>query len=88
MTCKRDADTSVPGQPLGYPIMAFSPFVINALDRHHMGGGGNDRTEPIGIYRSGPKIEKFFLDCGVNMHIGTGGRLSATTPPTKPRAAQ
>lgn len=36
-------------------------------------------TTPIGIYRSGPKIEQFFLDCGFDMRIGAISRIPATT---------
>lgn len=62
--------------------MAFSLFVINALV-DTITGGGNDRTEPIGKYRSGPKIEKFFLDCGIDMRIGTGRRLTSARRPIR-----
>uniref|UniRef100_UPI001952EC43 hypothetical protein n=1 Tax=Klebsiella pneumoniae TaxID=573 RepID=UPI001952EC43 len=34
---------------------------------------------PIGIYRSGPKIEQFFLDCGLDMQIGSSSRVPAKT---------
>jgi hypothetical protein len=44
------------------------------------GGGAYDRGEPIGIYRSGPKIEQFFLDCGLDMRVGSASRVPATTP--------
>ena len=37
------------------------------------GGSANDPTPPVGIYRSGPQIEQFFLDCGLNMSIGLVG---------------
>lgn len=57
----------------------FSPYVINALVDTITGGGGHDQTQPIGIYRSGPKIEKFFLDCGLDMRIGSSSRVPATT---------
>lgn len=57
----------------------FSPYVIKALVDTITGGGGNDTTPPIGIYRSGPKIEQFFLDCGIDMRIGTNSRVPATT---------
>ena len=57
----------------------FSPFVIKALVDTITGGGGNETAEPIGIYRSGPKIEQFFLDCGINMFIGASSRVPATT---------
>lgn len=58
---------------------AFSPYVIKALVDTITGGSGNDPTPPIGIYRSGPKIEQFFLDCGIDMQIGASSRVPATT---------
>ena len=42
------------------------------------GGAANDETAPVGIYRSGPKIEEFFLDCGFDMRIGPLSRTPAT----------
>src|SRR3546814_6303215 len=57
----------------------FSPFVIKALVDTITGGSGNDNTPSIGIYRSGPKIEQFFLDCGLDMRIGSTSRVPATT---------
>lgn len=57
----------------------FSPFVIKALVDAITGGAGNDTQEPLGIYRSGPKIEQFFLDCGLDMRIGSSSRVPATT---------
>lgn len=57
----------------------FSPFVIKALVDTITGGAGNDNTPPIGIYRSGPKIEQFFLNCGLDMRIGASSRVPATT---------
>ncbi|WP_371421242.1 abortive infection family protein [Tardiphaga sp.] len=57
----------------------FSPFVIKALVDMITGGAGNDNSPAIGIYRSGPKIEQFFLDCGLDMRIGANSRVPATT---------
>lgn len=57
----------------------FSPYVIKALVDTITGGGGNDPEPPIGIYRSGPKIVQFFLDCGIDMSIGASSRVPATT---------
>ena len=59
----------------------FSPFVIGALVETITGGVGlgRDMGPPIGIYRSGPKIEQFFLDCGLDMRIGVSSRVPATT---------
>src|SRR3546814_11265364 len=57
----------------------FSPFVIKALVDTITGGSGNDNTPSIGIYRSGPKIEQFFLDCGLDMRIGSTSRVPAPT---------
>src|SRR5436305_684629 len=57
----------------------FSTFVIKALVDTITGGAGNDNSPAIGIYRSGPKIEQFFLDCGLDMRIGASSRVPATT---------
>jgi len=57
----------------------FSPYVIKALVDTITGGAGNDTGPSIGIYRSGPKIEQFFLDCGLDMRIGSNSRVPATT---------
>lgn len=57
----------------------FSPFVVKALVDAITGGAGNDQLPPIGIYRSGSKIEQFFLDCGLDMRIGTSSRVPTTT---------
>jgi len=66
----------------------FSSFVTKALVDTITGGGGNDLTPPIGIYRSGPKIEQFFLDCGIDMRIGASSRLPATTEALRQAARQ
>jgi hypothetical protein len=66
----------------------FSPFVIKALVDAITGGAGNDQQPPIGIYRSGPKIEQFFLDCGLDMRVGAGSRVPATTNFLRSTAAQ
>jgi hypothetical protein len=68
--------------------MPFSPFVIKALVDTITGGSGNDPSEPIGIYRSGPKIEQFFLDCGMDMRIGSNSRVPATTDALRLAAGQ
>jgi hypothetical protein len=47
-----------------------------------------DQTEPIGIYRSGPKIEQFFLDCGIDMRIGAKSRVPATIDALRQAASQ
>jgi len=55
----------------------LSPQTIDALALVISGGAGNDPTPPIGIYRSGPKIESFMRGCGVDMSVGTSSRLPA-----------
>lgn len=57
----------------------FSPFVIKALVDTITGGSANDVAPSVGIYRSGTKIEQFFLDCGLDMRIGSSSRVPATT---------
>jgi Abortive infection C-terminus len=58
--------------------MSFSPFVIKALVDTITGGTPNDETPPVGIYRSGRKIELLFLDCGLDMSLGAGSRVPST----------
>jgi hypothetical protein len=60
-------------------MAAFSPFVLKALVDVITGGGANDSTPSVGVYRSGPKIEQFFLDCGLDMRVGSDSRVPATT---------
>ena len=57
----------------------FSPSVFRALVDTITGGHGNDITPPIGIYRSGPSIERFFLECGLIFQVGGRSRVPATT---------
>jgi len=56
----------------------FSPFVLKALADAITGGAYQDAAEPVGAYRSGPKIESLFLDCGLDMRIGSSSRVPAT----------
>ncbi|MXP09618.1 abortive infection family protein [Pseudoblastomonas halimionae] len=65
----------------------FSPYVIKALVDVISGGAGNDMAPPIGVYRSGPKIEHFFLDCGFDMRIGSQSRIPATIDALRQMAA-
>ena len=65
----------------------FSPYVIKALVDSITGGSASDQSPPIGIYRSGPKIEQFFLDCGLNMRVGSQSRVQATTDCLRQAAA-
>jgi len=60
-------------------LSRFSPFIIGALSEVITAGSGNDPTPSVGLYRSGPKIQQFFLDCGINMSIGNGSRVPAAT---------
>lgn len=47
----------------------LSPQSIDAIAEIISGGGGNDPEPPIGIYRSGPKIEKFMRGCNVEFKV-------------------
>jgi hypothetical protein len=47
----------------------LSPQSIDAIAEIISGGGGNDPEPPIGIYRSGPKIEKFMRACNVSFTL-------------------
>lgn len=52
----------------------LSPQAVDALAEIISGGSGNDSTPPIGIYRSGPKIEKFMRACNVAFRVA-GSRV-------------
>jgi hypothetical protein len=53
----------------------LAPQSIEALAMVISGGGGNDQTPPIGIYRSATKLESFMRGCNVAMSVGGGSRL-------------
>lgn len=55
----------------------FSPSTINALAEAISGGSANDAAPPVGIYRSGPKIERFVMHANLVLHIGSASRLPA-----------
>ncbi|WOI57491.1 hypothetical protein [Palleronia sp. LCG004] len=57
---------------------SFSAFTIEALVQVISGGPGLGNTEPpIGIYRSGPKIDSFLMGIGIDPAHGEGSRLPA-----------
>jgi hypothetical protein len=58
-------------------VFRLSPQTIDALALIISGGSANDTSPPIGIYRSGPKIESFMRACGVDMSVGSNSRLPA-----------
>lgn len=53
----------------------LSPQSIDAIAEIISGGSGNDPNPPIGIYRSGPKIEKFMRGCNIDFSISGGSRV-------------
>lgn len=52
----------------------LSPKSIEALAQVISGGSANNREPPIGLYRSGPQLEKFMRECNVEMKIGAASR--------------
>lgn len=53
----------------------LSPQSIEALAEIISGGSANDSKPPIGLYRSGPRIERFMRSCNVDFHIGSSSRV-------------
>lgn len=53
----------------------LAPQSIEALATVISGGGGNDQTPPIGMYRSASRLESFMRGCNVAMRIGNGSRV-------------
>src|SRR5262245_14270062 len=56
-------------------MIGISPQTIDALALVISGGRGNDSTPPIGLYRSGPKLESFMRSCGIMMSVGSASRV-------------
>jgi hypothetical protein len=57
--------------------MQLAPQTIEALALVISGGSGNSSAPPIGLYRSGPKLESYMRSCGVIMQVGSGSRVPA-----------
>lgn len=59
-------------------MASFSTFTLEALVQVVSGGPELGDTEPpIGIYRSGPEIERFLIGVGIVPAHGQGSRLPA-----------
>ena len=56
-------------------MINIAPQTIDALALVISGGGGNDSAPPIGLYRSGPKLESYMRTCGVMMSVGNSSRV-------------
>ncbi len=55
----------------------FSPHTITALAEAVTGGSGGSSDPPIGIYRSGTKLERFFGGLNLDLRIGGTSRVPA-----------
>src|SRR6516164_7366538 len=53
----------------------FSVQSIHAIADAVSGGSANDNRAPVGHYRSGPKLERFFGALNIQLRIGSGSRL-------------
>ncbi len=53
----------------------LSVQTIHALAEAVSGGSANDNRAPIGHYRSGPKIERFFGALNIELRIGNASRV-------------
>jgi len=56
-------------------MTSFSISTITALIDVVTGGSGFSNEHPIGIYRSGPKLELFLGAAGIELHIGGNSRV-------------
>jgi Abortive infection C-terminus len=57
----------------------LSPQTIEALAFVISGGSANETTTMVGLYRSGPKLERFMRSCNVDLRVGNSSRLPALT---------
>lgn len=55
----------------------FSVQTIHALAEAVSGGSANDNRAPIGHYRSGPKLERFFGALNIELRVGSASRVPA-----------
>ena len=55
----------------------FSVQTIHALAEVVTGGSANESKPPIGFYRSGPKLERFFGGLNIELSIGSSSRVPA-----------
>ena len=53
----------------------FSTQTITALAEIITGGSGNEPRRSVGLYRSGPKLERFFGGLNIELHIGNASRV-------------
>lgn len=53
----------------------LSPQSIDALAEVISGGPANATTPPIGLYRSGPQLEKFMRGCNIEFNLNGGSRV-------------
>ncbi|MFH1109889.1 MAG: abortive infection family protein [Planctomycetota bacterium] len=53
----------------------FSTQTITALAEVVTGGSAGDSTPSIGVYRSGPKLERFFGGLNITLRIGNASRV-------------
>jgi hypothetical protein len=66
----------------------FSHVTIKAMAEVISGGSANDPTPPIGIYRSGPKLEELMRDCHLDFRVGNGSRVASLLQFLRDVAAQ
>lgn len=57
----------------------LSPQTIEALASVISGGSANDPTPSVGLYRSGPQLERFMRSCNVDLRVGNSSRYPALT---------
>src|SRR5688572_23936589 len=53
----------------------FSLQTLNAITEIVTGGSGADSRPSIGVYRSGPKLERFFGSLNLPLQIGSASRV-------------
>jgi hypothetical protein len=59
--------------------LRHAPPEVRHWVEHELAASLRGLAEPVGIYRSGPALEQFFLDCGLDMRVGSASRVPATT---------
>ena len=56
-----------------------TPQTIEALAFVISGGSANDTTPMVGLYRSGPRLERIMRPCNVDLQVGSSSRLRCSS---------
>jgi hypothetical protein len=72
---EEEVSNTMNSMPQANSLTSFSTQTIAAIVDVVTGGPGTSDNKPIGLYRSGPVLERFFGNLDIDLKIGSGSRL-------------